>query len=135
MGKEPKIKVVKTHIPKKVSCPFCGTKQPFKKERENWHMVKDINLDKPILLNVQTIYAKCLNPNCSKNSFALPNGFEKYQKATDRFKQEALTGLIQDNSTLRRIAERFNRSLTPLALNQPLIDGSITTQMNTLLKR
>ena len=109
MGKEARVKVIKTRVPKWVICTFCGVKQPFKKERENWRMVKDINLDKPLLLKVQTIYAKCLNPHCQRNSFALPNGFEKYQRATDRFKQEALSGLICDNSTLPRVAKRFNR--------------------------
>jgi hypothetical protein len=110
MEKEARVRVIKTRVSKWVICPFCGMRQLFKKERENWRMIKDINLDKPFLFKVQTIYAKCLNPHCQINSFALPNGFEKYQRATERFKQEALTGLICDNSTLPRVAKRLNRT-------------------------
>jgi len=56
------------------------------------------------------VYAKCLNPDCKVNSFALRDKFERYQRATSRLKAEAVAGLIDDNSTLPRVAERLNRS-------------------------
>lgn len=56
------------------------------------------------------MYAKCLNPNCSLNSFALRGKFERYQRATSRLKVEAVASLIEDNSTLPRVAQRLNRS-------------------------
>lgn len=110
MQKEPRIKLVKIRVPKWVRCPSCCVRQPFKKERENWKMVKDISLNRPRVLKVQTVYAKCLNPDCKLNSFALRGQFERYQRATSRLKTEAISGLIDDNSTLPRVAQKLNRS-------------------------
>jgi len=107
---KPVIKTIKIRLPKWVRCPSCCQRQPFKKERENWKFVKDININRPKLLKVQTVYAKCLNPNCKVNSFALRGKFERYQRATARLKTEAVASLIADNSTLPRVAERLNRS-------------------------
>ncbi len=67
-----RVKIVRARIPKYCFCPHCGMKQPFKKENEHWKIVKDFNLDGPILLKVQIISAKCLNPKCSTKSFSLP---------------------------------------------------------------
>ena len=106
----PVIKTINIRLPKWVRCPSCCQRQPFKKERENWKMVKDISLNKTKILKVQTVYAKCLNPDCSLNSFALRGKFERYQRATSRLKEEAVASLIEDNSTLPRVAQRLNRS-------------------------
>ncbi len=107
---KPVVKTIKIRLPKWVKCPSCCQRQPFKKERENWKMVKDISLNKTKILKVQTMYAKCLNPECSINSFALRGKFERYQRATSRLKVEAVASLIEDNSTLPRVAQRLNRS-------------------------
>lgn len=107
----PQIRLVKFKIPRYVTCPFCGKKQPFKKKKEHYKLVKDINLDQPILLKVRVVYAKCKNLECNHKNFALATpGFAKYQKATQRLKDEAVTGIISDNSTCPRIAQRLNRT-------------------------
>jgi hypothetical protein len=107
---EPKIKIVKFKMPRYVKCPFCGKKQPFKKKKQHYKLVKDISLKEEVLLKVRIVYAKCKNPNCKHKSFALPTpGIEKYQKATQRLKEEAISGLINDNSTCPRISKRLNR--------------------------
>ena len=90
-----KIKIVKTRIPKYCFCPHCGIKQPFKKENEHWKIVKDFSLNKPVLLNVQIVSAKCLNPDCKTKSFCLPvKGITKFQRATNRVIIEAITSNI-----------------------------------------
>jgi transposase len=66
------LKVVKTPILGNRVCPTCGMKQPFVKDHEHWKKVKDLSLDKPTLLSVQRISAKCLNPACKRKSFVLP---------------------------------------------------------------
>lgn len=107
-----KVRIVKFRIPKRCTCPSCGMKQPFKKEKEHHKTVKDIDTNKPTLFKVRMVYAKCSNPGCKRHSFPLPTpGFEKYKRITKRLKQEAIASLIQDNSTLSRTAERFDRSL------------------------
>lgn len=55
MPKEPKIKVVKSHIPKICRCPNCGLKQPFKKDHEHWKTVRDMDINNPILLKVRIV--------------------------------------------------------------------------------
>ncbi|MDI6840549.1 MAG: hypothetical protein QMD71_06865 [bacterium] len=67
MPKEPKIKILKARIPKTCVCPNCGVKQLFKSGDVYWKIVKDINLDEPVLLKVQIVRAKCLNPNCDSS--------------------------------------------------------------------
>jgi hypothetical protein len=104
------IKAIKVRLPKWVRCPWCCVRQPFKKERENWKTVKDVSLDRAKILKVQTVYAKCLNPGCKLNSFALRGKFKRYQRATSRLKSEAVSSLIDDNSTLPRVSQRLNRS-------------------------
>lgn len=111
MKQEPKVKIVEPKIPNKVKCPHCGIYQPFKKETEYWRTVKSPHLQHPILLRVRMIYAKCLNPDCFHNSFALPiQDIEKYQRATTRLIQEGVSGLVEDNTTLERITKRLSRS-------------------------
>ncbi|MEM4314650.1 MAG: transposase [Thermoplasmata archaeon] len=106
-----KFKYKKYRIPKYCICPACGMKQKFKKERENWKTVKDINFNNPMLLKVRVIYAKCLNTDCKVNSFRLPTpGIEKYARATERLKNEVVAGIVQDNSTCPRISKRISRS-------------------------
>lgn len=55
--------------------------------------------------------AKCQNPQCNHKSFALPlKDIERYQRATRQLMVEAVAGVVQDNSTLQRIAQRLARS-------------------------
>ncbi|MCD6317606.1 hypothetical protein J7M02_00885 [Candidatus Aerophobetes bacterium] len=123
---KPKIKIVKPRIPKFCICPFCRTKQRFKKVKEHWKTVKEINIDGPILLKVQIVYAKCLNPNCKRSSFPLPiKGISKYQKATDRLIKEAIASNILDNIPAEKIKKCFTRSLTLPALDALLTAGNI----------
>jgi len=104
---DPTIKTIKTRLPKWVVCPCCGLRQPFKKEKEHYKKVKDINVDRTVILNVQMVYAKC-QKSCP--SFALPiPGIEKYQRTTVRFKKEAVASLIEDNSTTIRTSAKFDR--------------------------
>lgn len=112
MQNEPiKTRLIRFKIPRYVTCPFCNKKQPFKKEKEHYKLVKDINLDQPILLKVRVVYAKCKNSECGHQSFALPTpGVDKYQRSTQRLKNEAIAGVIADNSTCPRIAQRLNRT-------------------------
>ena len=106
--KEPTIKLIKARLSKRVICPSCGMRQPFKKKKEHYKKVKDISVNYPLLLRVQVVYAKCKH-GCP--SFALPTpGVEKYQRATSRLKEEAVASIIQDNSTTIRTAKRLNRS-------------------------
>jgi transposase len=105
-----KFRIVKFRIPKYCICPACQTKQPFKKKTMYYKMVKDINLDKELLLKVRVVYAKCLNPNCPRKSFPLPTpGLDKYQRATSRLIQESIDSLIDDLSTTRRASKRLTR--------------------------
>jgi len=67
-----RVKIVRPGVPKFCICPFCKTKQPFRKKKEHWKTVKEISLDGPVLLKVQIVYAKCLNPQCERDSFPLP---------------------------------------------------------------
>lgn len=108
--KEPDVKSIKFRIPKTCICPNCRTKQPFKKDHEHYKTVKEMNIDKPILLKVRVISAKCLNPNCFTKSFILQSpGIEKYARSTNRLKTEAIAGIVADNSTALRISKRLNR--------------------------
>jgi len=117
-----KIKIVKTRIPKYCFCPHCGIKQPFKKENEHWKIVKDFSLNKPVLLNVQIVSAKCLNPDCKTKSFCLPvKGITKFQRATNRVIIEAITSNIIDNVPSQKIKDRFSRSLNTTG-SRPTID-------------
>lgn len=104
------VKVIKTEIPKVCVCPSCKMAQPFKKHKEYWKKVKDLSLNKPTLLSVQRISAKCLNPACKRESFVLPiHGFEKYQRVALRVKKEALDKNILDNMPYHRTASSLSR--------------------------
>jgi len=106
-----KIKALNARIPRRVICPSCGLKQPFKKHKIYYKMVKDMNLDTETLIQVRIVNARCLNPQCERKTFALPiKGIEKYQRSTKRVRSEAIASIIQDNSTLQRTAKRLTRS-------------------------
>ena len=110
MSIEPRIKLVRARPPKTCVCPFCNQKQPFKLNGKYFKIVKDMNLTEPIKLKVEVLRAKCLNPACDKKSFIiLPKGIIKYQRATEKLVNEAVAGIIADNSTAPRIAARLNR--------------------------
>jgi len=116
-----RIKVVRTCIPKFCYCPSCGLKQPFKKYHEHWKTVKDFNLDKPTLIKVQVISAKCLNPNCKTKSFSLPiKGITKFQRATDRVIREGIASNVIDNVPSQKIKDRFSRSLNTTGSQQTI---------------
>jgi len=125
MSKDPhelKIKIIRPRIPKFCVCPFCNVKQRFKKKREHWKTVKEINLNGPVLLKVQIVYAKCLNPQCERDSFPLPiKGISKYQKATARLIKEAIASNILDNVPQEKIKKRFVRSFNTTG-SRPTID-------------
>lgn len=105
-----KIRLKRFKIPRYVTCPFCNKRQPFRKEKEHYKLVKDINLEQPVLFKVRVVYAKCKNHECSHPSFTLPTpGIDRYQRSTQRLKDEAISGLINDNSTCHRISKRLNR--------------------------
>jgi hypothetical protein len=111
MSVEPKIRIVRTRIPKTCVCPFCKQKQRFKLNGKYFKIVKDMNFKESIKLKVEVLRAKCLNPACGKKSFTiLPKGIEKYQRATEKLINEAVAGIIADNSTTPRIAQRLNRA-------------------------
>ena len=108
---EIKIRVIRRRIPKMVTCPTCGQKQPFRKKGEYWKTVKEIHSEHTLLLNVQMVKAKCLSIDCPRRSFVLPiQGIKRYARSTDNMKVEAIAGIIQDNSTLPRISQRLGRS-------------------------
>ena len=108
MPREPKIKVIKTRIPKTCRCPGCGIEQSFRKAGEYWKTVKDINLDGPFQFKIRIIRAKCSNPECSIRSFALPTpGIEKYSRSTKRLKVETIAGVVEDNSTAPRVRGKY----------------------------
>ncbi len=70
-----------------------------------------MHLDKPTLLEVHQVYAKCLNRSCKIKSFVLPiKGIEKYQKTTARFKKEAVDSIVLDNTTCEKVKNRIYRS-------------------------
>lgn len=111
MAKPPSIQIIEPHIPNHVVCPFCGLKQPFIKETQYWRTVKAPNLKHPLTLKIRMVCAKCQNPDCSHESFALPvQGIQRFQRATPALISEAVAGVVQDNSTLNRIAQRLSRS-------------------------
>jgi hypothetical protein len=86
-----KIKVIKARMPKTCVCPHYGQKQRFKLNRRYYKYVKDMNLNTPVLLKVEMISAKCLNPACPKRCFNLPiTGIERYQRATQRLIKESI---------------------------------------------
>ena len=106
------VKVIEPHISRQVQCPDCGIWHPFKKAKEHWRTVKAPSLTRPVLLRVRMVYSKCLNPRCPRRIFALPvPGIERYQRATTALIQEGVSGLVEDSTTLQRIANRLSRSL------------------------
>ena len=105
------VQILEPRIRKHVVCPYCGFKQPFVKETQYWRTLKAPHLNHPLLLKIRMVCAKCQNPLCPHQSFALPiPGIERYQRATQPLISEAVAGVVQDNSTLRRISKRLSRS-------------------------
>lgn len=107
-----KVTVIRCRIPARVICPTCHKRQPFKKKRGHFKTVKDMSLVRTRLLKVEIVYARCLNKQCSAKSFRLPTpGISvRYQRATDRLIKEAVSSVVEDNSTCPRISRRLNRS-------------------------
>lgn len=106
-----KTKLVRTRIPKTCICPHCKKEQPFKKHKEYWKRVRHLSLDKPLILLVQRINAKCLNPDCKVTNFVLPTpGIERYQRSTQGVVQEALERNVLDNVSYIRTASSLDRS-------------------------
>ena len=108
-----RLKIVKfKRQPRRCICPHCGMKQKFKSNGRYFKTVKDIHLHYPLKLKVEALRAKCLNSSCPIRSFIiLPKGIEKFARATERLKKEAMWGNIKDNSTTPRISRRFERVL------------------------
>lgn len=105
-----KVRRVKFRIPRTCICPNCGKKQKFRKHKEYWKRVKDMNVDEAVLLEVRVIYARCSNPNCPTRCFCLPTpGIKKRARSTDRLRAEAVASLVQDNSTCPRASRRLSR--------------------------
>lgn len=74
------------------------------------------------MLEAHTVYAKCLNPECSVKTFALrPQGISKYQKATDRFKKDVILSNVLENVPCEKISDKLPRSLNTTA-SRPTID-------------
>jgi hypothetical protein len=114
------VQILESRIPNHVVCPYCGLRQPFVKETEYWWAVKTPHLKHPLALKIRMVCAKCQNPNYLHKSFAFPiPGIERYQRATRPLISEAVAGLIQDNSTLNRIAQRLSRSFGTLHGQMP----------------
>ena len=111
MAKKLRIKIIKPRITKYCICPVCGLKQTFKKKSEHWKTVKEFDLDKPVLLKVLVVSAKCLNPHCKAKSFPLPvKGITKYQRATNRVIKEGVLSNILNNIPAEKIRGRLARS-------------------------
>jgi transposase len=108
---ETDIKVIKTKIPKVCVCPTCGKEQPFKKDGSYLTRRKDLSLGNPVVVIVERIRAKCLNPSCKIANFVLPIlGIEKYQRAISRVKEEVINRNVLENVTYRRISRALNYS-------------------------
>jgi len=104
-------KIIKAQVPKICICPECRKKQSFKRDKEHWKRVKDLSLDKPMILLVQQISAKCLNPACKRRSFILPTpGIERYQRSTIRVKEEAINKSVLDNVPYLKVSRSLIRS-------------------------
>jgi len=105
-----KIEYVRMSLPKRCTCPACGMNQDFRKHSVWWKKVKDISLEKPRMLLVERVRAKCTNPNCPKCTFVLPSSITiKYQRTTFRLQKEVIDENL-DNVTYRKIASKLTRT-------------------------
>jgi hypothetical protein len=85
-------------------------KQKFKSNGRYFKIVKDISVELSVKLKVEVLRAKCFNSSCKVKSFTtFSKGIERYSRTTQRLKQEAICGLINDNSTTPGISRRFKR--------------------------
>ncbi len=100
--KSGKVRRIKFRIPRICICPNCRKKQKFRKHKEYWKRMKDMNVDKALLLEVRVIYAKCFNPNCPTRCFCLPTpGIKKRARCTDRLRAEAVVPPLAGLKILR----------------------------------
>lgn len=73
--------------------------------------VKDLSLNKERVILLQVVTAKCLNQNCERTSFVLPNRFaDKFSRSTRRRKETAVSVLVEDNTSCGRTAKRLSSS-------------------------
>ena len=113
---QPHLRTLRVRRPRSVVCPACHTRQPFRQHSVAWKRVKDLHADHPMLVRVPRVYARCRAAVCARRIWRLPTpGVARYARATDRLKQEAIAGLIDDNTTTRRVARRLARSLNTTA--------------------
>ncbi len=70
-GQQAEIKIMEPRTPSHVRCTNCGLEQPSRKEQLYWRTVKAPHLRHSVLWRVRMVYAKCRNPACSHESFAL----------------------------------------------------------------
>lgn len=116
-----RLKTIRVRLPTWVRCPGCHQRQPFRKQPQHWKLVKDLDRQQPCVLKGQVVYARCRNPACPAQSFALPTpGVKRSQRATARRQTEAVAGLLDDTATLQKTAARLNRSLNPSASKSAL---------------
>ena len=64
---------IKAILPKRCTCHICGMEQDFRKHSIGVKKVKDVSLEKPHLLLVERVRAKCLNLHCHRSTFVLPS--------------------------------------------------------------
>jgi len=101
---EPKIEVIKCKVPKVCICPSCGVKQKAKVYDKYTKKVKMLNIDSPEILVIERIRVFCKNPACKRKTFVLPTpGVEKYQRVTNRVKEEAIDKNVLDNIPYQNI--------------------------------
>ena len=112
---------IEPELPSRCRCPHCGLDQSFRKGQEHWKTVKVPSLTGPIRCRARVVYAKCENPQCAHRYFALPlPGVARYQRAATDLIHEGVAGLVADNTTLERTAQRLNRSLNTTASRSAL---------------
>lgn len=116
-------KYIKAVLPKRCTCPTCGIEQDFRKHSVWVKSVKDVSLQKPRLLLIERVRAKCVNPHCSRSTFVLPSAVaERYQRATRRLHQEVINKNILENVTYPRISssliKTFNTTGTKTTIHR-----------------
>ncbi len=74
-------------------------------------------MDREILLEVHTVYAKCQNVNCSVKTFAIRvEGISRYQKATDRLIKDVIYSNVIENASCERISDKLPSVVFPTDL-------------------
>ncbi len=86
-------------------------KNSLLKKTEYFKRIRDISLNKERTILLRIVTAKCLNPDCKRTSFALPNGLaDKFSRSTRRRKDEAVSILVDDNAGCERAAKKLSSS-------------------------